>query len=260
MVTIERVEKGRSRYYEVTGDPSGTLQLPSVTTVLGIIAKPALVGWAKKISLEKVRAELEMLNAPSQFSQEWIDNLIEAARKRPDQVRDEASEWGTEAHLRLSDYIEGKRESWESESEYMTVIHGYDQWLEENSLVVDRTEWMVYSPEGYAGTVDIGGVSKAGVKFIADLKTGSGVYKEAALQLAAYAKADSEMTLVPVEEAWILHIPRKHPDFSAAGSAYNKNKSSFTAHLLTAEQLEMSAASFLAALRLYTGLKEKLWD
>ena len=194
MVTIERVEKGRSRYYEVTGDPSGTLQLPSVTTVLGIIAKPALVGWAKKISLEKVRAELEMLNAPSQFSQEWIDNLIEAARKRPDQVRDEASEWGTEAHLRLSDYIEGKRESWEIESEYMTVIHGYDQWLEENSLVVDRTEWMVYSPEGYAGTVDIGGVSKAGVKFIADLKTGSGVYKEAALQLAAYAKADSQMT------------------------------------------------------------------
>ena len=52
---IKRVNENGVRYYRVEGHEE---PFPSVTTVLNVISKPALIPWAKNISLEKVRESL----------------------------------------------------------------------------------------------------------------------------------------------------------------------------------------------------------
>jgi len=264
MVTIKRVDKGKSRYYMVEGDPEVEgIPLPSVTTVLNIIAKPALVGWAKKISLEKVREEMLTEEVRHQLIPhdigygEWLDGMLSRAKARPDQVRDEAAEWGTQAHTWLSEVLEGKVEEEKVPEEFQPVVQGFSAWGALNGLVFERSEWMVYSKlYKFAGTVDIGGYAvdvpgKQTKPFIADLKTGSGVYKEAALQLGAYAFCDTEMTGQPIEEGWILHIPRKQPE---------KGESAFQAYRMDARHLKMAYWNFVNALELWRGMKEVFWD
>jgi hypothetical protein len=258
MVTITRVTKNRARYYKVEGDPVvENLLLPSVTTVLNIIAKPALVGWAKKISLEKVRQELadrdsngleDISRSDDTAYSEWLDGMLSRAKARPDQVRDEAAEWGTEAHDWLNKVITQEVE--EVPEEYGKVIRGYQSWVEENELAVLRTEWMVYDRQHkFAGTADLGGVGRRHA-FIADLKTGSGIYKEAALQLGAYAHCDAAMTGEPIKEGWLLHIPRKQPD---------GDESAFRAYRMDALQLKQAHNTFVSALGLWRGMRGELW-
>src|SRR3990167_2466168 len=46
---IQRCRRGRSRLYRVEGDPRvAGLELPNVTTILNVIAKPELIPWANK--------------------------------------------------------------------------------------------------------------------------------------------------------------------------------------------------------------------
>ena len=54
---------------------------PSVTTVLNVIAKPALVPWARNVALEKVRETLyEHLASGNQVIDPlWVDAIIEQA-------------------------------------------------------------------------------------------------------------------------------------------------------------------------------------
>jgi hypothetical protein len=50
VTTKDRVQKRAGRFYEIPGMG----QVPSVTTVLSAIAKPALIGWAAKVEREMV--------------------------------------------------------------------------------------------------------------------------------------------------------------------------------------------------------------
>ncbi len=82
---ITRMDGGRNgRHYQVEGFPE---PFPSVTTVLGIINKPALVPWARNMALESVRETLyEHLR--ESIDSHWVEEIIEQARRRPDQLRD----------------------------------------------------------------------------------------------------------------------------------------------------------------------------
>ncbi len=95
---ITRIDGRYGRHYQVEGYDE---LFPSVTTVLGIIAKPALVPWARNMALEKVKETLyEHLESGLQaIDSLWVDAIIEQARHRPDQVRDAAADFGTQAHI-----------------------------------------------------------------------------------------------------------------------------------------------------------------
>ena len=102
---IKRVHQNGTRFYQVEGHAD---LFPSVTTVLGVISKPALIPWAKNVSLEKVRASLlERSGDEIAITQDWVDELISEASQRPDAVRDEAADFGTQAYVIIEALIKG---------------------------------------------------------------------------------------------------------------------------------------------------------
>ena len=101
---ITRIDGGRNgRHYQVEGFSE---PFPSVTNVLGIINKPALVPWARNMALESVKETLYEHLEESVESQ-WVEDIIEKARRRPDQIRDQAADFGTQAHILIEQIIQG---------------------------------------------------------------------------------------------------------------------------------------------------------
>jgi hypothetical protein len=212
--TIRRVE-GRSRRYEVAVEGQEPVLLPSVTSVLStVIAKPGLMHWARNTALQSVR-EVLLDNRPVMaLDEESIDALIAEAKARPDQVRDEAADYGTTAH-ELIDAILGDEEPVIPPA-YSETIAAFYAWEAEASLAIEKRERMVYSLEhGYAGTLDAIGWNADRGHAVLDWKTSNGLYPETALQVTAYAMAYEEMTGEKVTEAWVVRLGKKQPEFEA---------------------------------------------
>lgn len=238
--TVRRVE-GRSRRYEVAVEGQEPLLLPSVTSILSaVINKPALVPWARNTALQSVR-EVLLDNRPVMaLDEESIDALIAEAKARPDQVRDEAADYGTTAH-ELIDAILGDEEPVIPPA-YSETIEAFYAWEAEASLAIEKSERMVYSLEhGYAGTLDAIGWNADRGHAVLDWKTSNGLYPEAALQVAAYAICWEEMTDEKVTEAWVVRLGKKRPEFE-----------------VKRVDLDACKPTWLAALALWKGMKT-LW-
>ena len=163
------VETGQpqQRRYTVDGQ-----RLPSVTTVLGVLNKPALLDWAARLARE---------------GKDWRD------------VRDEAGDRGTNAHALALDVVLGKRRSLSSlPDEHRPYGQAAMAWVLERRPEVIQAERMIASGHGYSGRFDLlAGIR--GHRILADYKTVSKwhfngeaklpPYPENALQLDLYANA-----------------------------------------------------------------------
>src|SRR3990167_6326850 len=160
------VGKGRQHWYRVEGYVSKHKDglWPSVTTILGAtIPKPALVPWAKNLALEKMRQVMKsdggaIWDTVGDYHS-WVDDKIEAARRLPDQVRDEAGDFGTRAHQAISSWLKGGVEP-EEGSELRPPFVAFQEWMRDSGFEVLATEVSVFNPvseeqPGYAGTVDL---------------------------------------------------------------------------------------------------------
>ena len=109
-------------------------------------------------------------------------------------------------------------------------------------------EQVVYSEEHrYAGTFD--GIGSLGDSLVVlDWKTSNRAYPEMGLQVAAYAKAFTEMHKLPISEAWIIRISKDLP---------TANTAPFEA--LRVADIGRSFELFLAALALWRGMKQQHW-
>ncbi len=137
---ITRIDGGRNgRHYQVEGFSE---PFTSVTTVLGIINKPALVPWARNMALESVKETLYEHLAESVESH-WVEDIIEKARRRPDQIRDQAADFGTQAHILIEQIIQGLEPEIPAEME--PVVQSFTAWRQDADLDIQLTETMVYS-------------------------------------------------------------------------------------------------------------------
>ena len=250
---IRRVDRRNGRHYVVDGDPrvSG-IELPSVTTVLGVINKPGLVGWARNVSLAKVRATLaDSLDAEGRVmlhGAAGIEGLIKEARSRPDQVRDEAADFGTTAHLIISDLLEGYEP--EVADEFNPVVTAFFEWQQSSGLHMTASERMVYSAEDrYAGALDIIATTTSGHQAVVDIKTSNGIWPEYALQVAAYAHAVGEMDGTPIDEGWVVRLSKTPP---------GEGESGFEARRI--RDLNATYEAFASARRLWGALREPMWE
>jgi hypothetical protein len=70
-------------------------------------------------------------------------------------------------------------------------VLAYAEWWKASAWALRTSEALVVSPTlRYGGTFDLLARDRDGRTVLADIKTGRGVYREAVLQLAAYAFAD----------------------------------------------------------------------
>jgi len=171
---------------------NGEGPLPSVTTVLEILDKPALTTWKAK---EAARAMLRMTqhgwpDSVPQDEEEAVKRALSESRKG----RDTAANVGSGVHhladmaLRVSESDPNAWQVSDDTQPYLDAFRVFSDRYERSSFV--SSEKMVWSLNGYAGTYDL--LMMIGNElWLIDIKTGKGIdYPEYALQLAGYRWAD----------------------------------------------------------------------
>ena len=146
--------------------------VPGVTTVIGVLEKPALLAWAwtgGKGSL------------PDQTFSQWMQ-----------QSRDSTAGVGTIAHYKIQCFLNGEKEQYElgweqehikmAEVPFKTFLEYYHSRRAEPILSEYSS---VHENRHYGGTLDVLVDTPKGVE-LWDIKTSKAIYEEYYIQLAAY--------------------------------------------------------------------------
>ncbi len=183
-----------------------------VTTILNdTIPKPGLVPWAKNVALDKFADSLTDWLNQGTIDVTDVPSLKEQARNRPDEIKDEAADWGTRAHETIQQYIEGLVTVGNILADLHPTIAAFDNFSDSIGVQWVATEMTVWDDKLLvAGTVDAIGWSPKGW-ILADWKTGKNFYPEMALQLSAYTAMFERITNAPVTEAYVVRFPREQP-------------------------------------------------
>ena len=169
--------KGKGRHYQ---HPNTGELVPSVTNIIGVLNKPALPRWAAKVVAEQAVAMRDSL--PKLDEAEAVD-LLKGA---PWRSSTRAADRGTTIHAYLEARMQGL-DPQEISGEAARFRRAADAFLKEWTPQPLHIEMTVFGPD-YAGTGDLW-AKVNGRLAILDYKTSKAVYPEAALQLAALAKA-----------------------------------------------------------------------
>lgn len=273
MSDVERVEKKGKRTYKSNRPkhPITTLaaiavdtlrsmfalngESPSVTTVLGVLAKPALITWAAREERKMVSAfagklytelaeTIEGQVDPSMFVELLTERLGQGAHL---QLLAKAANVGSQVHARIE--WEFKRELGlpsPDEPPALTsdqaerAFKRWTEWRASVNLKVLSIEKRLYSGMfGFGGTLDLlaeitvpsdpamviqwreeNGVrpkhSEVTKKVVLDFKTGKAIYAESYLQNIAYRLALREEG-IDTDGGWIVRLPKyaDDPEFDA---------------------------------------------
>ena len=250
----ERVDGAKGRLYRIGG-----VEYPSVTTILQVISKPALVAWSARVEREMVIAEAGKLyercldedgNVAPGSSAAFCLQLQERLGKEKAHTKElaKAGEIGSQVHALIEftlrmELCEKVGPSPALEPKAQFAYAEWQKWRQGVHFKPLMVEFTVVSHKyGYAGTADLLGEVN-GVLTLFDWKTGKSVYREAHLQNAAYRQAVREMGLGDPQQGLILRLPKstEDPNFEAV-AARDEGESFIT---------------FLTAKKLWTDMQEK---
>lgn len=190
---VKNVESESGHWYTKEGDPAyrilgkngvernTTLRdakrlglVPSVTTILGLVAKPGLNTWLQQ---QVLLAALTLPRSDDEHEQDWLERVMSDAKS----TGREAADRGTRMHGVLERYFSG-------------VIAEYPDYAKNvaNALLehFGETKWWCeksFACDGYGGKVDL-----IGLDIVVDFKSKEGnldkvsAYHEQIMQLAAY--------------------------------------------------------------------------
>lgn len=164
MVKLEATAAKTSRQHTVYKNSEGK-RVPGVTTILGVMDKPALVSWANKLGLEGIE------------SSKYVDALARI---------------GTLAHYIIECYLNKELVDYGdyTENEKRTAENSvlkFFTWLESNKFEVIQTEMKLVSDKmNYGGSIDAYGILN-GIYTCLDFKTCKACYPEHHTQVVAYS-------------------------------------------------------------------------
>lgn len=231
---IVRVTGDKGRHYAVTVD-GVEHKLPSVTTIMHCIGKPALIKWAEREGMNgaiRVAADVyaNLIAADAKTSPDVFAAAIQQAipkQRASEKALAKASEIGTHAHALVEHHLRrilGEAVDAPKLPDVPEVAQAakwaFDAWLAWASgvkLKPIQIEQTIYSLQHrYAGTLDLL-AEVDGVLTVLDWKTGKSVYAESFLQNAAYQVAVGEMGHGNVERGIIVRLPKLlgDPEFEA---------------------------------------------
>lgn len=178
MSRFVRRNVGTSHSYQLDN-----LRIPGVTTVIGILDKPALVGWAARetaIYADDNWAKLTPMRS---------GDRIELLTKARSNTNRKAVVKGNRVHALGERLAHG--ETVDAPLEIRSQVEAYARFLDQWQLTTVATETPVCDTEyRYGGTFDLIAESPQFGRALMDIKTGKGVYGEVALQLNAYSACD----------------------------------------------------------------------
>ena len=181
----------------------------SVTTILGVLNKPALPGWAAESVAEFVAHNIGTVNDLIGRGQQSA--AIDMMKGAPWRQRDKAADLGTTIHNVIECLSANK--NMDIPVDAMASVEHFLTWQAVFKPQILVSEGTVFNREyNYAGTLDL--ICKIdGLTWLVDLKTGKGVYPEYAMQVAAYARGEfighndgTEETLPIIDKGAVLHL------------------------------------------------------
>lgn len=181
---VEKTETKKSRAHVIYKLDDGT-KVPGVTTVIGILNKPALVIWANRLGLQGIDSS---------------------------KYRDEMAGIGTLAHQMIVDYfnkVETDTGDYSSNQIKLAenCLLSFWEWERGHKIEVIMAEKQLVSAEfGFGGTIDCF-CKLDGQPTLLDFKTGKAIYPEMMYQLAAYEQLLAEDGQL-IEVSRILRIGR----------------------------------------------------
>lgn len=177
-VLAKTMPDGTRRYvHPVTGEI-----VPSVTTVLKVLHKPALDGWAAKVAAQYTNDNWDELSELEERDR------INKIRNAPKEEAGKAAQLGTLIHEICEKFATGKAAEIPKVAD--PFVNQFLNFLTDVKPVFVENEVTVWSRKyGYAGTADAIAMIDE-VMTVIDWKTGRGVYPEYGLQLAALSHAE----------------------------------------------------------------------
>lgn len=170
--------------YTLDGKP-----LTGVTTILSVIAKPALVPWAAKMVSEYIKGNCELKDGAYTVTPEQLDMAKNAHRAK----KEDAAEKGTDLHALVESWVNSQITGVVSDMDYMP-IEKFIEWARRENVKFLATEKRMYSRNWWiAGTCDLL-FEKDGKKYIGDVKTYAKIWDRVPFfQAAGYANMYEEM-------------------------------------------------------------------
>ena len=166
---------------------NGTLVV-GATTVLRILAKPALIPWANKLGLDNIQVG------------KYVDELSDIGTLAHYFVECDIKEVARDPEV-LKDYTVNHHEA------AKVCYHKFLDWTKEVNFQSLKSELRLVSEKyKYGGTLDLYGL-RHGKKTLIDFKTGGHIYSEAFTQASAYENLATENGM-EVEECRIVRIGR----------------------------------------------------
>jgi hypothetical protein len=162
---IEKKIAERAKVHTIYKTADGK-RVPGVTTILGVINKPALVKWANDLGLQGI------------VSKTYVD---------------ETARVGTLAHEMIQEYLGGpkwNRKAFNSGQIDLAenAVLSFYEWERVNNykMVTEHIELPLVSEQvRYGGTIDWYGTIE-GKKWLVDIKTSKGLFPEHVYQVSAY--------------------------------------------------------------------------
>ena len=196
---------------------------PSVTEVLDLLHKPALIQWAANVGVEYMKGMLEekvmkptmllfnkardaqLVKAPA-FSDEIkgilavinetfmaeTDEIVKAAKSEHKRKKEEAADKGKRLHRAIEKFLQANDGAEvEVEEDIVPGFRKFMNWWILNDVEVVEVECPVWSDDagGYKGTLDLAANLKEKDKkllYLIDVKSSPKIYPEASMQIAAY--------------------------------------------------------------------------
>lgn len=190
----------------------------SVTTLLSAVPKPALAPWAAREAAEFAVGNIKQINALIRKDQS--DAAVQLIKGAPNRGRDRAAKLGTAVHEAVEALILDKPIP-DYEGDIAAHMDHFMAFVRDWNVTFEASECQAYSrSEKHAGSFDfIATIPRleefgyAGPRCIGDVKTGKGVYPEAALQLSAYGNSEfiglpngEEVPFPSVDVGVVLHL------------------------------------------------------
>lgn len=177
----------------------------SISGVLQVISKPALVPWAVKMACGHLERNLK---PGVSLDEVEIKNLIDGARSAHRTRAQDAADIGTLVHSFIEDHLKGKNPSLPVNPQARNGAEQFLKFLDQHDFEVIESERKVYSRDlDVAGTCDVYG-KLDGELVVADIKTSSGIYAEALLQTAGYDLLLNEELGLDFQKHIVINCPK----------------------------------------------------
>ena len=225
-------------------------KMTGCTTILSILAKPALIQWAANMAVNYVKENSQTAKDAEVYI--VLPTILEEARTAHRRKKEEAGQKGTDVHAEIEKLIKeaiektnGFIENWDGGNELdekaKQIIH-FIAWTQINKVKFLESEKRLYSEKLFiAGTCDfICEIRKK--RYVGDIKTG-GIYDRIPyFQTAAYRMMLQEMGEKDYFGSVIVNIKKD-------------GKFDETKNIMWSFDYQTDLEGFLAALKIYRILK-----